>query len=242
MNSLQQVMSQITSVRWQESEKLIDASNFSIWASVLNIKAAQFGPMVQAYIREGMVLADKVEYDKVKVALDSICHTMVTGGLTTAVMEEVLYNQWYGREVLVNLQKLFGTIGVEAAVILAKSLTTGKWRNGIQSKRDYNKFFNEFYCNVLKVYSPEQVAAIFYAASITDSKYGERVLGAFSNPKRLTLTDAKVMANHLGDEAFAGSATSVALVADGRDNSRKVRRKKVTCYRCQKKGHWQVNA
>ena len=73
MNSLQQVMSQITSVRWQESEKLIDASNFSIWASVLNIKAAQFGPMVQAYIREGMVLADKVEYDKVKVALDSIC-------------------------------------------------------------------------------------------------------------------------------------------------------------------------
>ena len=230
-------MSQITSVRWQESEKLIDASNFSIWASVLNIKAAQFGPMVQAYIREGMVLADKVEYDKVKVALDSICHTMVTGGLTTAVMEEVLYNQWYGREVLVNLQKLFGTIGVEAAVILAKSLTTGKWRNGIQSKRDYNKFFNEFYCNVLKVYSPEQVAAIFYAASITDSKYGERVLGAFSNPKRLTLTDAKVMANHLGDEAFAGSATSVALVADGRDNSRKLRRKKVTCYRCQKKGH-----
>ena len=132
MNSLQQVMSQITSVRWQESEKLIDASNFSIWASVLNIKAAQFGPMVQAYIREGMVLADKVEYDMVKVALDSICHTMVTGGLTTAVMEEVLYNQWYGREVLVNLQKLFGTIGVEAAVILAKSLTTGKWRNGIQ--------------------------------------------------------------------------------------------------------------
>ena len=50
--------------------------------------------MVQAYIREGMVLADKVEYDKVKVALDSIGHTMVTGGLTTAVMEEVLYNQW----------------------------------------------------------------------------------------------------------------------------------------------------
>ena len=61
---------------------------------MLNIRAAQFAPMVQAYIREGMVLADKVQYNRVKVALDSICHTLVTGGLTTAVMEEVLYNQW----------------------------------------------------------------------------------------------------------------------------------------------------
>ena len=132
MNSLQQVMSKIASVRWQESERLIDATNFSIWASVLNIKAAQFGPLVQAYIKEGMVLTDDIEVDKVKIALDSICHTLVTGGLNATVMEEVLYNQWYGREVLVNLQKLFGTIGVEAAVIMAKSLTTGKWRNGIQ--------------------------------------------------------------------------------------------------------------
>ena len=237
MNSLQQVMSQIASVRWQESEKLIDATNFSIWASVLNIKAAQFGPLVQAYIKEGMVLTDDIEVDKVKIALDSICHTLVTGGLNATVMEEVLYNQWYGREVLVNLQKLFGTIGVEAAVIMAKSLTTGKWRNGIQSKREYNKFFNEFYCNVLKVYSPEQVAAIFYAASITDATYGERVLGTFSDPKRLTLTDAKVMANHLGDEAFAGSGGNVALVANGKDSFRKFRKRKVTCYRCQKKGH-----
>ena len=90
---------------------------------------------------------------------------------------------------------------------------------------------------MLKVYSPEQVAAILYDASITSSKYGERVLGASSNPNRLTLTNAKVMANHLGDEAFAGSATIVALVADGRENCRKGRRKTDTCYRCHKKGH-----
>ena len=37
--------------------------------------------------------------------------------------------------------------------------------------------------------------------------------GAFNHPKRLTLTDVKVIANHLGDEAFACSATNVALVA-----------------------------
>ena len=234
MNSLQQVMSQIASVRWQESEKLIDAANFTIWASVLNLKAAQFGPMVQAYIKEGVVLAEEMEDDKVKVALDSICHTLVTGGLVPTVLEEVLYNGWYGRQVLVNLEKLYGTIGVEAAVILAKSLTSGKWRNGIYSKRDYNKFFNEFYCNVLKVYTADQVAAIFYAASVSDTTYGERILTTFNDPSRLTLTDAKVMANHLTDEAFAGSTTSVALVAAGRDTSRKQRRKKVTCYRCQK--------
>ena len=230
-------MSQIASVRWQESEKLIDAANFTIWASVLNLKAAQFGPMVQAYIKEGVVLAEEMEDDKVKVALDSICHTLVTGGLVPTVLEEVLYNGWYGRQVLVNLEKLYGTIGVEAAVILAKSLTSGKWRNGIHSKRDYNKFFNEFYCNVLKVYTADQVAAIFYAASVSDTTYGERILTTFNDPSRLTLTDAKVMANHLTDEAFAGSTTSVALVAAGRDTSRKQRRKRVTCYRCQKKGH-----
>ena len=230
-------MSQIASVRWQESEKLIDAANFTIWASVLNLKAAQFGPMVQAYIKEGAVLADDIEVDKVKVALDSICHTLVTGGLVPTVLEEVLYNGWYGRQVLVNLEKLYGTIGVEAAVILAKSLTSGKWRNGIHSKRDYNKFFNEFYCNVLKVYTADEVAAIFYAASVSDSTYGERILTTFNDPRRLTLTDAKVMANHLTDEAFAGSAAPIAMVAAGRDTSKKQRRKRVTCYRCQKRGH-----
>ena len=45
------------------------------------------------------------------------------------------------------------------------------------------------------------------------------------------------MANHLTDEAFAGSTTLVALVAAGRDTSRKQRRKRMTRYRCQKKGH-----
>ena len=237
MNSLQQVVSQIASVRWQESEKLIDAANFTIWASVLNLKAAQYRPMVQAYIKEGAVLADDIEVDKVKVALDSICHTLVTGGLVPIVLEEVLYNGWYGRQVLVNLEKLYGTIGVEAAVILAKSLTSGKWRNGIHSNRDYNKFFNEFYCNVLKEYTADEVADIFYAASVSDPTYGERILTTFNDPRRLTLTDAKVMANHLTDEAFAGSAAPIAMVAAGRYTSRKQRRIRVTCYRCQKKGH-----
>ena len=68
-----------------------------------------------------------------------------------------------------HLQLLLGSNAVEAAVIMAKSFTTGEWRNGIQSKREYSTFFNEFYCIVFKVYSPEQVAAIIYAASITDA-------------------------------------------------------------------------
>ena len=140
------------------------------------------------------------------------------------------------------LQNVFGTIGVEAADILAKSLTIGKWRNRIQSKRDYHKFFNAFYCNLPKVYYPEQVAAIFYAASITDTKYVERVLGAFSNPKRLTLTDAKIMTNHYGTKAFSGSATNVALVGDGRENSRKLRQKKILVKDVKRNGIWQVNA
>lgn len=70
-----------------------------------------------AYIREGMVPAQKVDSDKVRVEVDSICHTIVNGRVTTALMEEVRYNQWYGRKVLVNLQNLFVTIRVEAAVI-----------------------------------------------------------------------------------------------------------------------------
>ena len=85
---------------------LSDAPNFSIWALLLNIKAVQFGPMVQRYIHEGTVFAPKVQYDKVKFGLDSICRTMVTGGLTSSDMEEVLYNQGYGHQGLLNLQKL----------------------------------------------------------------------------------------------------------------------------------------
>ena len=82
-------MSQITRLRWQESEKLLDACNFSILFSVLNIKAAHSGKMDLAYIREGMVLADNVVYDKVKIAIEIICQTIVTGDLITAVIEEV---------------------------------------------------------------------------------------------------------------------------------------------------------
>ena len=47
---------------------------------MVKIKAAQFGPKVQAYIGRRIVLAVRVEYDNLKVALNCICHTMVTGG------------------------------------------------------------------------------------------------------------------------------------------------------------------
>ena len=60
--------------------------------------------MVQAYIREWMVLADKVQFDMGEVGLDSICQTMVGGSFATAAMQEVFYNQWYACEVLVYLQ------------------------------------------------------------------------------------------------------------------------------------------
>ena len=49
------------------------------------------------------------------------------------------------------------------------------------------------------------------------------------------------MVNHLGDEALAGSGTSVALVADGRDNSRKQRRKRLLVTDIKRKGIWQGN-
>ena len=128
MDSLQQVMSQIASVRWQESEKLRDASNFTIWASVLHLKAAQYGGVVQGCITSGSLLCADIEAEKVKVALDTICHTLVTGGLFPEVLEEVLYNGWYGREVIVQLDKLYGSIGVEAAIMLVRSLTSGDRR------------------------------------------------------------------------------------------------------------------
>ena len=69
-----------------------------------------------------------------------------------------------------NFPNLVGTIAVEAAVISTPSLITAKWRYKMKSKRDYNMFINQFYCNFLNVYSPEQVCAIIYAASITDPK------------------------------------------------------------------------
>ena len=61
MASLQQVMSQIASVCWQESEKLRDASNFTIWASVLHLKAAPYGGVVQGCIKSGGLLCADIE-------------------------------------------------------------------------------------------------------------------------------------------------------------------------------------
>ena len=92
MDSLQQLMSQIASDRWQESEKLRDASNFTILASVLHLKAAQYDGVVEGYIKSGGLLCADIETEKVKVGLDIICHTMVRGGLFQEEIEEVLYN------------------------------------------------------------------------------------------------------------------------------------------------------
>ena len=50
------------------------------------------------------------------------------------------------------------------------------------------------------------------------------MLGALGNPMRSTLTNAEYMANHLGEKLLAGSVSNVALEADGRDNSRTLRR------------------
>ena len=192
------------SVRWEESEKLRDASNFIIWVSVLHPKAAQYGGVVQGYIKSGALFWADIEAEKLKVALDTICHTLVTGELFPEVLEEVLYNGRYGREVIVQLDKLDGSIGVEAAIMLVRSLTSGYWRKLISSNRDYNKFFNKFFSNVLKAYTPDQLAALFYAASILDNNYRERLFNHLAVPAKMTFTDAKVLANHLSDDQFGG--------------------------------------
>ena len=81
INSLHQVMSQIASVRWQNSEKFGCASNFTIWASVSHLKDVQYGGVVQGFIKSGALLCADIDTEKVKVALDTICHTLVTGGV-----------------------------------------------------------------------------------------------------------------------------------------------------------------
>ena len=158
------------------------------------------------------------------------------------MLEEVLYNGWYGREVIVQLDKLYGSIGVEAAMMLVRSLTSGDWRKLISSRRDYNKFFNEFLNNVLKTYTPDQLAALFYAASILDNNYRERVFNHFAVPAKITFTDAKVLANHLGDDQFGAGKSSAAFVSvDGAASKRKKKRGSLRCYRCNAKGHTSAN-
>ena len=86
MNSLQQVMSQITSVCWQESEKLIDASNFSIRALLLNtegIKTIKF--------RNGAMLND-VLYAPAGANLISISAATNRGGSFNFAGDDVLLN------------------------------------------------------------------------------------------------------------------------------------------------------
>lgn len=60
--------------------------------------------------------------------------------------------------------------------------------------------------------------------------------GPFIYSKRLTLTDAKVMGNHLGDAAFAGSATNIFFIAEGRDNSHNLTRRTLLVTEITRKG------
>ena len=62
-----------------------NASNFTIWASVLHLKAAQYGGVVQGYIKYGALLCADIDAEKVKAALDTNCNTLVTGELIPEV-------------------------------------------------------------------------------------------------------------------------------------------------------------
>ena len=59
-----------------------------------NIKPAEFTPLVQRYIEDGIALTDDIAVEKVKVDVNFISDTLVTGGLSATVMEVVLCNQW----------------------------------------------------------------------------------------------------------------------------------------------------
>ena len=126
-------MSQISIVRWPKSEKFQNASNFTIWGSVIHFMAAQNGGVVKAYIKFGALLFTDNEAQKVKVASDTTCHTLVQAWLIHYVLEMVYYNVWYGLVVLHQLDKLYGSIGVEPAIRMVISLTRVDWPKLISS-------------------------------------------------------------------------------------------------------------
>ena len=126
--------------------------------------------------------------------------------------------------------------------MLVRSLTSGDRRKLIRAKRDYNKFFNEFLSNVLKAYTPDQLAALFYAGSILDNNYRERVFNDIAVPAKITFTDVKVLANPLSDDQFGGGKSSTALVfVDGAASKEKQKRVSLRCCRCNAKGHTSAN-
>ena len=96
--------------------------------------------------------------------------------------------------------------------------------------------------NVLRTYTPDQIAALFYAASILDNNHRERVFNHFAVPAKITFTDAKVLANHLSDDQFGGGKSSTASVfVDGAASKKKKKRGALRCYRCNAKGHTSAN-
>ena len=66
-----------------------DASTFTIWASVLHLKAAQYGGVVQGYIKSAALLGADIEGEKLKDALHTICHRLVSGRLFPEVLKEL---------------------------------------------------------------------------------------------------------------------------------------------------------
>ena len=190
----------------------------------------------------GALLCADIEDAEVMAALDTICHTLVAGGLFCEGLEEVLYNGWSGREVIVQLDKLYGTIGNKAAIRQVRSLTSGEWRKLISSKSHYINFFNELLSNVFKAYTPDLLAALFFAASILDNNHRERVFNHFDVPAKITFTEAKVLADHHSHDKFGGGISSTALISvDGGASRKKKVRGAVRCYRYNAKGHTSAN-
>ena len=105
---------------------------------------------------------------------------------------------------------LYVCIAVEAAIMLVRSLTSGDWPKLINSKRYYKKFFNEFVSTVRKAFFPDLLPALFDGASIMESNHRERVFNHFAVPAKITITDAKVLANHLSDDQFGGGKSFTA--------------------------------
>ena len=56
------------------------ASNLTIGALSIHFKAPQYGGVVQGYIKCVALLCADIEAEIVKVALDTMCHTLIQGG------------------------------------------------------------------------------------------------------------------------------------------------------------------
>lgn len=240
---LQQVMSSPgTLANFNQADKLSGSDNYYEWLRVLSVKLRSSSTGVYQYCMHGDVgvLVEENEDDKAKLveSLNCLIRFILVNSVTGNALRTASEFTGSGRDLFIQLQKLYGQITILGAIDLLCEHYEQPWKTAEGSllancMSAFNKLHNRVYRHFTKdAYFVLQQLAALKLAGIPENKIKD-IVDDYNRKYSDSFEDFTVkniepfLFAHIKDTVKPKEITANAFVAE----------RVVKCYNCQKPGH-----